>query len=135
VLLVFFVPPAALPPELIEDDLSPPCVAVAPTPNVEAEVPPTAALPPVPAVAALPLGPLELPPLPIVEALCANAKPAAPASSVPVNNKVFIARIVVSYLFRLMVIVQSPEPEPATTLDPPELPLVATLLLVDPSDE
>src|SRR3954471_20164205 len=74
VLLLSLVPPAALPPLPIVEEVVPlGLVEVPPVPSVEAEVPPTAALPAVPPVAADPDGPDEAPPLPAVEALCARA--------------------------------------------------------------
>src|SRR6188472_4400814 len=49
--LLSFVPPAALPPLPMDEDVPFAPVEVAPTPSVDADVPPTAALPPLPPVA------------------------------------------------------------------------------------
>jgi hypothetical protein len=81
------VPPAALPPEPIVDDVPLGLVEVPPVPSVEAEVPPAAELPALPPVALELDGVLDEPALPIDDALCAKAKllavtPTAPASRI-----------------------------------------------------
>src|SRR4051812_18596071 len=68
------VPPAALPPEPMVDDVPLGLVDVPPVPSVEAEVPPTAALPALPPVALELDGVLDAPALPTLEALCARAR-------------------------------------------------------------
>jgi hypothetical protein len=84
VLLVFLVPPAALPALPTVDEVSPDgLVEVPPVPSVEAEVPPAAPLPAVPPVAAEPCGPLDDPPLPMVDALWLSAAVAQAALSRP----------------------------------------------------
>jgi hypothetical protein len=70
--LVFLVPPAALPPLPMVDEVPVGPVDVPPVPRLDAEVPPTAALPAVPPVAAEPLALVDEPPEPIVDALCAS---------------------------------------------------------------
>jgi hypothetical protein len=103
VLLVFRVPPAALPALPTVDEVSPDgLVDVPPVPIVEAEVPPAAPLPPVPPVAAEPCGPLEDPPLPMLDALWPNAALAQAALSRPAAIVLFqfiaISRLIVLLL-------------------------------------
>src|SRR3954452_7068863 len=83
-LLVSLVPPAAVPPVPMVDDVVPVgLVDVPPVPSVEAEVPPAAPPPAVPPVAADPPEPTDAPPLPTVEALCARASVETAALSAP----------------------------------------------------
>src|SRR4051812_18912932 len=78
------VPPAAVPPVPIVDDVVPVGVVdVPPVPSVEADVPPAAPLPAVPPVAAEPPAPTDAPPLPTVDALCASAAVETAALNVP----------------------------------------------------
>jgi hypothetical protein len=82
VLLVSLMPPAALPPLPMVDEVVPVgLVDVPPVPSVVADVPPAAPLPAVPPVAADPPAPTEAPPLPVVDALCATAAEARAALS------------------------------------------------------
>src|SRR3954471_18413376 len=67
------LPPAALPPTPIEEDVPPAPVDVPAVPRVDAEVPPAAALPAEPAVAAEPEGETEVPPVAAPLALWAMA--------------------------------------------------------------
>ena len=67
------LPPAALPPTPIDDDVPDGPVDVPAVPSVEAEVPPAAALPPLPTVAEEPDGEVEAPPVAAPLALCATA--------------------------------------------------------------
>jgi hypothetical protein len=70
VLLRSLVPPAALPPlPMVEDVVPDGDVEVPPVPSVEAEVPPAPALPAEPPVAAEPDAPVEEPALPVLDAL------------------------------------------------------------------
>src|SRR3954469_24969059 len=89
-LLMSRVPPAAVPPVPIVDDVVPVgLVDVPPVPSVEAEVPPAAPLPAVPPVAADPLAPTDAPPLPTVDALCASASGATARLRAPASSAVF----------------------------------------------
>src|SRR3954468_19587375 len=86
VLLVSRVPPAALPPDPIVEDVPLGPVEVPPTPSVDADVPPTAALPPEPPVALELVGFFDEPLLPSVDALCATATEAMPAVKAPASR-------------------------------------------------
>jgi hypothetical protein len=57
------LPPAALPPTPIDDDVPADPVEVPAVPTVDADVPPEAALPPLPTVAEAPDGEVEAPPV------------------------------------------------------------------------
>jgi hypothetical protein len=82
--LAFLLPPAAVPPLPMLEDVAPAgLVDVPPVPSVEAEVPPAAPLPAVPPVAAEPEGPLDDPPLPMLDALWPSAPVAQAALSRP----------------------------------------------------
>jgi hypothetical protein len=74
VLLLSLVPPAALPPLPIVEDVPAGPVEVPPVPSVDADVPPAAPLPAVPPVAAEPEGPLLEPPAPTLDALWPKAE-------------------------------------------------------------
>jgi hypothetical protein len=82
--LVSLVPPAALPPLPMVDEVAPDgLVDVPPVPKVEADVPPADPLPAVPPVAAEPDAPEDEPPLPIDDALWPNAPVAHAALNSP----------------------------------------------------
>src|SRR5205085_632463 len=85
VLLVSLMPPAAVLPLPIVEDVPAGPLDVPPVPIVDADVPPTLALPAVPPVAADPEAPTDAPPLPTDEALCAIAAETRPALSAPAN--------------------------------------------------
>ena len=67
------LPPAALPPTPIDEEVPDGPVEVPAVPSVEAEAPPAAALPPLPTVAEEPDGEVEAPPVAAPLALCATA--------------------------------------------------------------
>jgi hypothetical protein len=67
------LPPAALPPTPIDEDVPAPPVEVPAVPRVEADVPPEAALPPLPTVPDELAGDVDAPPVATPLALCATA--------------------------------------------------------------
>jgi hypothetical protein len=79
------LPPAALPPTPIEDDVPALPVEVPAVPSVEADVPPDAALPPLPTVPEDPVGDVDVPPVAAPLALCASAY-AGSAISAPASK-------------------------------------------------